>query len=150
MKQLDNRLLNIIKENPNIINWNSLCKEYYIPYSIIIKNLKRISIRLLFTYQELPENFIEKYISKKDLLPIICQNQKLSTRFIFKYRHILDWDIMSFYQDLPEPLIRQFINKVNINEIVIRQNVSEQFLRDYEYMIDWEYVNSIYCKIINF
>jgi len=150
MKELSNKLSKLIKEDPSIINWNELCKEYYVPRPIIIDNLSRISMRVLFTYQELPETFIEKYINRESLVSIICENQKLSVRFMFKYKDILDWKTMYISQDIPEELIRKVIDKVEIDDIIIRQNVSDKFINDYKDKIDWNYVNNLYCKTANF
>ena len=149
MKELSDKILIVIKENPEIINWDQLCKEYRIPYNIIVKNLNSIPIKMLLVYQDLPETFIERYIFKKDLVPIICENQNLSVRFMYKYREILDWELMSFYQDIPEELIRKVIDKVNMDDIILRQKVSKKFLDDYDDRIDKEYLNSLYCKFSN-
>jgi|BioPla2DNA2_1021312.scaffolds.fasta_scaffold02099_16 hypothetical protein len=151
MRELSNKQLQLIKEDPSIINWNKLCKEYIIPYRIIKKNLNRISLRVLFKYQQLPETFIEQYLFRKDLIPIICANQELSVRFMFKYRNILDWNELIFSQRIPEGLLRraEVIDKINIDDAIIAQSVSEKFINDFKDRIDWNYIKSI-CKTANF
>ncbi|ALN97803.1 tryptophan repeat gene family protein [Bacillus phage vB_BpuM-BpSp] len=68
----------------------------------------------------LSESFIEEYIDDLNMIKI-SKNQTLSKDFIDKYKHKM--------------------NIFALNNLVMYQKVSEDFLRSYAFSLNWEYVS---------
>lgn len=58
----------------------------------------------------------------------ICENQKLSEKFILEFFHRVDFKRIFKYQKLSYPFIRKYYQFGNLSDILINQNVDENFI----------------------
>ena len=53
----------------------------------------------------------------------------------------VDWNKISVFQDLSENFIREFQDKVDWEWISIEQNLSEDFIREFQDKVDWRRIS---------
>jgi hypothetical protein len=71
----------------------------------IEENIKQYSWNTVITYQNLPEDFIEKYAQDKVYYwLIVSSNQNLSEEFIDKHADKLNWTMLVTHHNLSEKL----------------------------------------------
>lgn len=147
MKELTKELKLILKEEPEIINFNRLCEKYILPIEFINCYGYKFEKIFLYTYQNLPETFINKYIRMADEKDIdaICTNQTLSEGFMSKYKDKLNWEALSTYQNMSEGFIRAHIEYVDLDNIALsKPNLGKEFFEEFKDKIDWGYVKYFY------
>ena len=52
-----------------------------------------------------------------------------------------NWDAISNYQNLSEDFIREFQNKIDWNNIFYYQVLSEDFIREFQDKVNWDYIS---------
>ena len=96
-------------------------------------------------YDELSEEFIEKYADRVDW-DCISKYQKLSEQFIERHKDKVNWYYISMYQELSEKFIEKHEDKVNWYYISMRQKLSESFIEKHEDKVYWSCLSK-YQKI---
>jgi len=121
-------------------------------YEINILGIIYYYVDLLNDGYLMNEHDVYVYIHDNDWSKIsLCE--KLSEKFMEKYKDRIWWSIIFSVQILSEPFIEKIINdykpfnNVNINKIIwrnitIHQKLSEQFMEKYKDRIWWKYVYS--------
>ncbi len=121
---------------------------------LIHKNLTLLSIRkhvnllnlecLIEHVRELDEDFVESIESKVIQWHLICIYQKkLSENFWRNHQEKVSWDCLSSCQrNLSEEFIREFQNKVYWKDIFKYQKLSDDFLEEFKYKFEIEWVLS--------
>ena len=104
---------------------------------------KGIAIDRYIHYQKIPESLIEKHqnvLSERDWR-IIVQYQDLSEEFMNKYADKLGWFLILTNQNLSESFLKNHINEISKNKywhLVSRLELSEEFIDEHQDLLDWD------------
>ena len=85
----------------------------------------------IYLYQNLSEEFIEKY-SDKVYWSLICKYQNLSEKFIEKYQDKVYWPYISNFQKLSEKFIKKHINQIDISCLMANEKISYKIKEEIE------------------
>ena len=87
--------------------------------------------------QKLSEKFIDKWKKEINWLEV-CENQTLSTQFMRDHVQYLDWETICVFQKLNEDFIKDHLDHFKKDDLVVRQNLSQDFIREYlADNVDW-------------
>ncbi|WP_142827477.1 hypothetical protein [Planococcus soli] len=90
-------------------------------------------------FNSLTELMDEKKLADKRSIPWnqICQEERLSERFIKENLDQVNWKLISRHQDLSEGFIRKYRNRLFWDEIIQAQKLSEAFIEKYADKKKW-------------
>jgi hypothetical protein len=80
---------------------------------------------------------------------MICINQKLSEKFIEKYKNKIDWELISIYQNLSQDFIEKYSNKVHWKYIsFFQRRISLNFIEKHSEKVNWRNISA--CRKLNY
>lgn len=93
---------------------------------------------LICRTQKLSDQFMDRWKNNLNWLEI-CECQDLSTQFMREHAKYLDWKSVGIYQKLnDEQFIIDYWDKLNKNDVVLFQDLNQDFMRKYfADTIDW-------------
>ncbi|AAG02960.1 tryptophan repeat gene family protein [Betaentomopoxvirus amoorei] len=149
MDTLPSELLFKIFNNLDIIDLYNLYNiDFYtdVIYKIIIKKNKNEWKKLYKNYI-LTDKFIYEYKHYIDWFDLSYYST-LNEYFIIKYKKNINWINISETQILSENFIRLYKNKVYWNNISKYQKLSEKFILEFKNYVNWNYIFK-YQKLTN-
>ena len=85
-------------------------------------------------------NFDPLYIESSEDWRILSAYGEISESLIDKYKDYWDWFAICCHQPMSEEFIRSHMDYItpNIHVLCIKQNLSREFIKDYEHIISWK------------
>lgn len=159
---------NFIREFQDKVSWKSISFAQELSEDFIQEFQDEVDWRDISTYQDLSEDFIRKHQNKVNWSEI-SRTQNLSENFIREFKDKIDWQWSELYKNLSEDFLVEFQDKVSFDllfihkslsektlyeyadwfvanqrylwDILIYQNLSEDFIRDFQDEVDWDYIS---------
>jgi hypothetical protein len=79
----------------------------------------------------------------------ISIDQKLSEKFIEKYKNKIDWGLISMYQKLSQAFIEKYSHKLNWDNIsFFQRRISLNFIEKHSEKVNWIYISA--CRKLNY
>jgi len=137
-----------------IINWNYMVTNYYLPEDLLNAIIKNTSkgldlIKSILQHQKLSQDFIKKYINDSNYSYKISLNKNLSEELITDLDDAkINWDNYFSTHKLSEDFIRKFKDKVSWTTIINTQDLSEDFLMEFKDEIKWhDIITEVYKNL---
>jgi len=119
--------------------WDAISKHCNLSNKFIREKTKYLNWNILITKSKCDLSLIEERINDLDSITI-SKFQKLTPEFIDmcaeKYPEKLDWYYLCEFQELPEWLMRKNINMLNWGQVSWYQEMSKEFLEEFDKMIN--------------
>ena len=135
------------------INWNELVGDENILISTALANLKNIDWNEISMLPNLPESFIRRFYRSLNWNSI-SKYQNLSENLIMEFQQFVNWHYIGILPDLE--FVRAFhdfmIFIYNFDYELISENrvmLTEEFIREFAHVINWDIVSSYYNYLSN-